>query len=95
MPERRASAAIQAAEAELRTVGIALHDLCQPLTTLQCRLEMAEYVSTPEGYREAVSAGLLECERMAAGVASMRASLRASMQQLAEGIASLEAGVNR
>ena len=44
-------------ESEIKRIGVALHDLCQPLTTLQCRLEMAELVGTPEAYREAVETG--------------------------------------
>jgi hypothetical protein len=50
----------------------ALHDLCQPLTTLQCRLEMAGVLGTVEAYHEAVEMGLLECGRIAEFVEAMR-----------------------
>jgi hypothetical protein len=50
----------------------ALHDLCQPLTTLQCRLELAEVTGTEEAYREAVCLGLAECARLVQAVGSMR-----------------------
>ena len=54
----------------------ALHDLCQPLTTLQCRLEMAILEGSIEGYREAAETGLSECRRMVQLVESMRAILQ-------------------
>jgi signal transduction histidine kinase len=54
----------------------ALHDLCQPLTTLQCRLEMAILDDSVEGYREAAETGLRECRRIVQLVESMRAILQ-------------------
>lgn len=57
-------------------MGRALHSLCQPLTTLQCRLEMAELVGTMDGYREAVAHALAECNRLVDGVGLMREILR-------------------
>jgi len=69
-------------ERELKRIGIALHDLCQPLTTLQCRLEMAELLGTPEAYREAVEAGLTECGRLTEVVGSMREIVRAGTLEL-------------
>jgi hypothetical protein len=71
-------------EQEMARIGMALHDLCQPLTTLQCRLEMAQFVDTPEAYREAVVAGLLECERLAGSVGLMRQALRAATRPAAD-----------
>ena len=59
-------------EQEMRRIATALHDLCQPLTLLQCRLEMAGLIGTAEAYREAVEAGLVECARVSEAVASMR-----------------------
>jgi hypothetical protein len=41
-------------------IDTALHDLCQPLTVLQCRLSMGEIVGEPEAMREAIREGLLE-----------------------------------
>jgi signal transduction histidine kinase len=55
----------------------ALHDLCQPLTTLQCRLEMAGVVGTAEAYREAVELGLVECSRLLSAIDTMREVVRA------------------
>lgn len=60
----------------LKELGVALHDLCQPLTTLQCRLEMARLLDTDADYREAVGFGLSECARLADCVTTMRAVLR-------------------
>ncbi len=56
----------------------ALHELCQPLTTLQCRLEIAGLLGTAEAYREAVDLGLVECGRLVEGVHAMREILQAS-----------------
>lgn len=60
----------------MEQMGKALHSLCQPLTTLQCRLEMAELVGTMDAYREAVAHALNECARLVEGVGSMREILR-------------------
>ena len=60
----------------LRRIGIALHDLCQPLTTIQCRLELAGMVGTTQDYREAIALGLRECARLAQSVETMREVLR-------------------
>jgi C4-dicarboxylate-specific signal transduction histidine kinase len=62
----------------IEQMSTALHSLCQPLTTLQCRLEMAELVGTMDGYREAVTHALAECTRLVDGVGSMREILRAA-----------------
>jgi hypothetical protein len=62
----------------MEQISRALHSLCQPLTTLQCRLEMAELVCTLEAYRESVKLALAECGRLVEGVESMREILRAS-----------------
>ncbi len=64
----------------LEQMGHELHDLCQPLTTLQCRLEIAGLVGTAEAYREAVDLGLLECGRLVKGVHAMREILQAIRQ---------------
>ena len=63
---------------ELRRLSKALHDLCQPLTTLQCRLELAGVLNTEAAYREAVKHGLTECARLADAVDSMRGLVRAA-----------------
>ncbi len=54
-----------------------LHDLCQPLTALQCRLEVAQLVGDRASLREAVDGGLEETQRIFAVVARMRSCLRA------------------
>lgn len=60
----------------LEEMGKLLHDLCQPLTTLQCRLEMATLTCTAEGYREAVELGVIECARLVEAVRGMREIVR-------------------
>ncbi len=64
----------------LEYMGRALHHLCQPLTTLQCRLEIAGLIGTAEAYREAVDLGLAECARLVESVESMREILRTSQR---------------
>jgi signal transduction histidine kinase len=59
-----------------KQLGDALHELCQPLTTLQCCLEMALLSDSREAYREAVEVGLAECRRIVESVESMRKILR-------------------
>ena len=86
MPERGALAEGTAREQELKRISAALHDLCQPLTTLQCRLEMAEFIGTLEAHRQAVEAGLVECARMSVAVGAMRQTLRAVQQAVEEEI---------
>jgi hypothetical protein len=58
--------------AELVEISDALHDLCQPLTILQCRLEMGRLMGTPESYREAVTLALADCYRLMNTVEAMR-----------------------
>jgi len=53
-----------------------LHDLCQPVTTLQCRLEMAILSDSVVDYREAAETGMTECRRIVQLVESMRAILQ-------------------
>jgi hypothetical protein len=62
----------------MERISRALHDLCQPLTTLQCRLELAGVVGTDAAYREAVRLGVVECERLVESVGSMREIVRAA-----------------
>jgi hypothetical protein len=52
-----------------------LHDLCQPLTTLQCRLEMAQMMGDQGHLKEAVDVGVTEAQRIVVAVARMRAIL--------------------
>lgn len=64
----------------LEKIGLALHELCQPLTTLRCRLEIAGLVGTAQAYREAVDLGLVECGRLVDGVHAMRELLQSSRE---------------
>jgi signal transduction histidine kinase len=41
-----------------------LHDLCQPLTALQCRLEIGRLLAHDGALQEAVDGGLEETRRM-------------------------------
>jgi glucose-6-phosphate-specific signal transduction histidine kinase len=52
-----------------------LHDLCQPLTVLQCQLELAQMMGDPKSLKEAVDAGVVESQRIVASVARMREML--------------------
>jgi hypothetical protein len=67
---------------ELERLSRALHDLCQPLTTLQCRLELAGVLGTAAAYREAVEHGLDECGRLIDAVESMRGMVRGAAQRV-------------
>lgn len=52
-----------------------LHDLCQPLTTLQCRLEYGLMLDDEVSLRAAVEGGLQECARLFESIAAMREHL--------------------
>ena len=54
----------------------ALHDLCQPLTALECRLYLshAGYSDSSE-MKKAIAEGLQQCERMMAQVRAMQERL--------------------
>jgi signal transduction histidine kinase len=67
----------------MRQMDRALHDLCQPLTTLRCRLELAGLTGTPESYREAVSRGVTECEKLVKAVDSMQEIVRSATRAAA------------
>jgi len=71
---------------------VALHDLCQPLTALECRLYLATLetedlaephsLASPElrSLRETVRDALLECERMMELVRGMQERLNQKEQ---------------
>ena len=75
---------------KMKQLSAELHELCQPLTTLQCTLEMAALTDTQEAYREAMETGLAECRRLVASVESMREILQEA--RLENGSEELEAG---
>jgi hypothetical protein len=58
----------------------ALHDLCQPLTVLQCRLAMGELIGGPDAMRDAIAGGLAECVRVNLAVGLMREMLQRELQ---------------
>ncbi|HSY37718.1 MAG TPA: hypothetical protein VK814_18330 [Acidobacteriaceae bacterium] len=60
---------------DLEQSNLELHDLCQPLTALQCRLEMGRMLGNPEALEEAVKGGLEETRRMFRIIAHMRQRL--------------------
>ena len=49
-----------------------LHDLCQPLTALQCRLEIGRMLGHDVALKEAVDGGLEETQRLFNVIARMR-----------------------
>jgi hypothetical protein len=76
MPERDLVLEQNPRAAGMDRISQALHDLCQPLTTLQCRLEIAQLSGSADDYREAVHLGLVECDRLIEGVGLMREIVR-------------------
>ena len=60
---------------------VALHDLCQPLTALECRLFIGTmgqhgWPPTADEMRETIRESLVECERMILGVRAMQERLQ-------------------
>ena len=54
----------------------ALHDLCQPLTALECRLYLSHAGDTASSeMKQAIAEGLQQCERMMAQVRAMQERL--------------------
>ena len=52
-----------------------LHALCQPLTALQCRLEIGRMLGHDSALQEAVDGGLVETRRMFEVIDRMRQHL--------------------
>lgn len=61
-----------------------LHDLCQPLTALQFRLELGKFLGDPEALRVAVDGALEETDRMIDAVKRMRERLTSKKEQADE-----------
>jgi hypothetical protein len=59
----------------LRQMESGLHDLCQPLTTLQCRLELGLMCGDDVSLREAVEGALVETARLFQGIEAIRERL--------------------
>ncbi len=74
-PDHRVSGAVMLA------IAASLHDMCQPLTALQCRLEIGQMFGTPEAYREAVTDALRESERLLLAVTAMRELIQKTLEQ--------------
>ncbi len=53
-------------------ISVALHGLCQPLTALQCRLEIGMMDATLTGFEAAVRDALVECLRLNGMVLAMQ-----------------------
>lgn len=58
----------------------ALHELCQPLTVLQCRLAMGELIGSPDAMRTAIAESLVQCARVNLAVELMRGMLQHALQ---------------
>ncbi len=56
----------------LRDLQREVHDMCQPLTLLQGRLELGRMCGDPASLLAAVNGGLEETERMVASIGAMR-----------------------
>lgn len=54
----------------------ALHQLCQPLTVLQCRLALGDLAEEPKAMKEAIRDALVECARLNQAVQGMRQILQ-------------------
>ena len=69
-------------------MAAALHELCQPLTALQCKLEMGlaqcESGQDAATVRAAMRDAELECSRMFGVVGKMRVSVRDARQALGD-----------
>ena len=65
----------------MEQMGQALHELCQPLTTVQCRLELAGMIGSDAAYREAVNLALVDFERISEMAIAMRQLMQAGAAQ--------------
>lgn len=60
---------------ELTWVSEALHELCQPLTALECRLFLGLRESSEEAMLAALKESMIQCERLIDGVRAMQIRL--------------------
>jgi hypothetical protein len=59
-----------------------LHDLCQPLTALQCRLELAAMCGDEVSLMEGVKGSSEDMERLFVGIGTMREQLQREMARV-------------
>ena len=62
-------------EDEQEWMRIALHDLCQPLTALECRLYLGLGEPNEPALRLAMQEAMMQCERLIDGVRGMQIRL--------------------
>lgn len=65
---------------QMGRIAFAVHEMCQPLMALQCRLEIGRMIGTADGYAEAVREGLSECDRLLVSVEVLRAEVLRGMR---------------
>ena len=65
-------------ETTLRELELDLHELCQPLTALSCRLELVGQSATAEQMREVINGGMEEIRRAFKAARKMREHLEAA-----------------
>jgi len=68
---------------KIETIAAALHDVCQPLTALQCRLELSGIRETPSAMRQDIDGALHDCLRMIDAVSRMREAVAAARAETA------------
>jgi len=69
----------------LREMERELHDLCQPLTKLQCGLELGQMCGDESSLMEAVEGALVETAKLFQGIGVMRERLVREMGRGVDG----------
>ncbi len=67
-----------------------LHDLCQPLTALRCRLEISRMQGQEAAFADAIDESLEQTQRMFDVVARMRQRLQRIEQTVEQEIGSMQ-----
>jgi len=78
---------------QIETIAAALHDMCQPLTALQCRLELGGIRSSAHAMREDIDGAMKDCARMIAAVSRMRAVVAEAREQSPKTVAKRSRGL--
>ncbi|MFC6644276.1 hypothetical protein ACFQBQ_01450 [Granulicella cerasi] len=68
----------------LKAIERELHDLCQPVTSLQCRLELGKMCGDEVALIEATDGALEDAARIFEAVARMRSRLQDEMAKRGE-----------